>query len=231
MSRWHVCRVNFARKIYFFSSHEFSYEKCSEIFPEIFEPMFCGSEKIPGKFPPNFPLNFPNFPTKNQKKFTDELLQERRENDVRFFPCDTGNIGRFEERGPALGPQGMNHWPGAFGRGLSLNWWDFPERKRKDMWVPRNPMQDNAMTVLHRCLCIFVHHHVGISGATMFKGSTIRLSVPVRGSWLLLQRAVQQIRGGPGESAPLTRPSVNCWIVGRGPGAFNCQGSGASLRT
>ena len=61
----------------FFSSYEFSYEKCSEIFPEIFEPLFCGSEKIPGKFPPNFPLNFPNFPVKNQKKFTDELLQER----------------------------------------------------------------------------------------------------------------------------------------------------------
>ena len=64
--RWHVCRVNFARKI--FSSHEFSYEKCSEIFPENFEPLFCGSEKIPGKFPPNFPLNSPNFPAKNQKK-------------------------------------------------------------------------------------------------------------------------------------------------------------------
>ena len=76
--RWHVCRVNFARKI--FSSHVFSYEKCSEIFPENFEPLFCGSEKIPGKFPPNFPLNFPNFPAKNQKKVTDELLQERREN-------------------------------------------------------------------------------------------------------------------------------------------------------
>ena len=51
-----------------FSSHEFSYEKCSEIFPEIFEPLFCGSEKIPGKFPPNFPLNFPNFPAKIKKK-------------------------------------------------------------------------------------------------------------------------------------------------------------------
>ena len=63
----------------FFSSHEFSHEKCSEIFPENFEPLFCGSEKIPGKFPPNFPLNFPNFPAKNKKKFTDELLQERRE--------------------------------------------------------------------------------------------------------------------------------------------------------
>ena len=34
----------------------------------MFEPLFCGSEKISGKFPPNFPLNFPNFPAKNQKK-------------------------------------------------------------------------------------------------------------------------------------------------------------------
>ena len=68
----------------FFLSHEFSYEKCSEIFPEILEPLFCGSDKIPGKFPPNFPLNFPNFPAKNQKKITDELLQERREKKWRF---------------------------------------------------------------------------------------------------------------------------------------------------
>ena len=40
----------------------------SENFPEMFDPLFCGSEKIPGKFPPNFPLNFRNFPAKNQKK-------------------------------------------------------------------------------------------------------------------------------------------------------------------
>ena len=70
----------FCTKDIFFSSHEFSYEKCSEIFPENFEPLFCGSEKIPGKFPPNFPLNFPNFPAKNRKKITDELLQERGRN-------------------------------------------------------------------------------------------------------------------------------------------------------
>ena len=31
----------------FFARHEFSHEKCSEIFPEFFEPLFCGSEKIP----------------------------------------------------------------------------------------------------------------------------------------------------------------------------------------
>ena len=30
----------------FFLSYEFSYEKCPDIFPEIFEPSFCGSEKI-----------------------------------------------------------------------------------------------------------------------------------------------------------------------------------------
>ena len=39
-----------------------------------------GQKKIPGKFPLNFPLNLPNFPAKNQKKITDELLQEHREN-------------------------------------------------------------------------------------------------------------------------------------------------------
>ena len=61
----------------FILSYEFSYEKCSEIFPEFIEPLFCGSEKNPAKFPPNFP---PNFPAKNQKKITDELLQGRREN-------------------------------------------------------------------------------------------------------------------------------------------------------
>ena len=27
----------------FFASYEFSYERCSEIFPEIFAPLFCGS--------------------------------------------------------------------------------------------------------------------------------------------------------------------------------------------
>ena len=52
----------------FFSSYEFSYEKCSEIFPEFFEPLFCGSEQVPGKFPPNFPLHFPNFPANKSKK-------------------------------------------------------------------------------------------------------------------------------------------------------------------
>ena len=31
----------------FLLSYEFSYEKCPEISPDFFEPLFCGSEKIP----------------------------------------------------------------------------------------------------------------------------------------------------------------------------------------
>ena len=34
----------------FFLSYEISHEKCSEIFPKMFEPFFCGSEKIPENF-------------------------------------------------------------------------------------------------------------------------------------------------------------------------------------
>ena len=64
--RWHVCRVNFARR--FFSSHEFSSEKCSEIFPEKFEPLFCGSEKNPRKIPSKFPTKFFKFPCDKIKK-------------------------------------------------------------------------------------------------------------------------------------------------------------------
>ena len=48
--------MKLARNI--FSRHEFSRDKCSEIFPEYFEPLFRGSEKtrkIPAKFPANFP--------------------------------------------------------------------------------------------------------------------------------------------------------------------------------
>ena len=56
-----------------FSSYEFSYEKCSEISPEMFEPLFCGSEKIPPKIS-QISLR------KIKQKITDELLQDRREN-------------------------------------------------------------------------------------------------------------------------------------------------------
>ena len=63
----------------FFRATNFLTKNAPKISPEIFEPLFCGSEKIPGKSPPNFPLDIPNFPAINQKKFTDELLQERRE--------------------------------------------------------------------------------------------------------------------------------------------------------
>ena len=45
--RGHVCRVNFARKI-FFRATNFLTKNAPKIFPEIFEPLFCGSEKNPG---------------------------------------------------------------------------------------------------------------------------------------------------------------------------------------
>ena len=53
-------------------------------FPRNFRACVLWVRKNPGKFPPNFPLNFPNFPAKNQKKFTNELLQERRKNKYHF---------------------------------------------------------------------------------------------------------------------------------------------------
>ena len=42
---WHVGRTKLARNS--FSRHDISHEKCSENFPEIFEPSFGGSEQIP----------------------------------------------------------------------------------------------------------------------------------------------------------------------------------------
>ena len=65
---WHVCRAKLARNI--FSRREFSHEKCSEIFPEIFEPLFCGSEKKSRKIPAKIPGKLPS--QKSKKKITDE---------------------------------------------------------------------------------------------------------------------------------------------------------------
>ena len=41
-------------KYIFFKATNFSYEKCSENFPEMFEPLFV-VQKRPAKFPPKFP--------------------------------------------------------------------------------------------------------------------------------------------------------------------------------
>ena len=41
---WHFCRTKLARNIYF-EARIFA-RRCFEIFPEMFEPLFCGSEKI-----------------------------------------------------------------------------------------------------------------------------------------------------------------------------------------
>ena len=61
-----------------FSSYEFSYEKCWK-FLSLYS---VGQKKFPQNSPQNFPPNFQNFPAKNKKKFTDELLQDRREKKV-----------------------------------------------------------------------------------------------------------------------------------------------------
>ena len=47
----------------FCSRHEFSSKKCSDVFPENVEPLFCGSEKNPEKFLQNFPQSVKNSPT------------------------------------------------------------------------------------------------------------------------------------------------------------------------
>ena len=65
--RWHVCRVNFARKI-FVRATNFLTKNAPKFSPKFLSLCSVGQKKIPGKFPPNFPLNCPIFPAKNQKK-------------------------------------------------------------------------------------------------------------------------------------------------------------------
>ena len=85
---WHVCRAKFARMI-FFSSSAFLYEKCYEMFPDIFKPFICGSEKsrkIPAKFPAKFPCG-------KSKKIPTSLCisAERKSNkNCQFMPHNVG---------------------------------------------------------------------------------------------------------------------------------------------
>ena len=69
--KWHICRAKFGTKNVFGATN-FLTKNAPKFSPESFEPLFCGSEKIPQNSPPNFPL-------KKQDNFTDELLQARRE--------------------------------------------------------------------------------------------------------------------------------------------------------
>ena len=63
-----------ARKIFW--GLRISHEKCSEISPEIFEPLFCGPEKIPQN---SRQISHEISLTKINKKITNGLLQGRRE--------------------------------------------------------------------------------------------------------------------------------------------------------
>ena len=79
----------------FFRATNFVTKNAPKISPKLLSLCSVGSEN-PAKFPQNFPLKFPNFPPKNQKKITDELLQERRENTLRYlnFPTKETNAKR-----------------------------------------------------------------------------------------------------------------------------------------
>ena len=63
----------------FFRATNFLTKNAPKFSPKFLSLCSVGQKK-PGKFPPNFPLNFPNSLRKIKNKFTDELLQERREN-------------------------------------------------------------------------------------------------------------------------------------------------------
>ena len=69
--RWHVCRVNFARKI-FFELRIFLRKNAPKFSPNILSLYSMGQKKI-RKIPAKFPCE-------ESKKITDELLQGRREN-------------------------------------------------------------------------------------------------------------------------------------------------------
>ena len=74
--RWHVCRANFARKI--FLSYTNFLTKNVLKFPPKCLCLYSVGQKKSRKILAKFPTKFPKFPyEKIKKKFTDELLQER----------------------------------------------------------------------------------------------------------------------------------------------------------
>ena len=82
-----ACRTKLARNS-FFSRHEVSHEKCSEILSEIFETYFVGPKKS-HKIPPKFPQNVS---WKKSRKFTNELLPARREKKTRNINILAGKV-------------------------------------------------------------------------------------------------------------------------------------------
>ena len=70
--RWHVCRVNFARKNFF--EPRIFVRKMLRKFPRNFRALFLWVRKKK-KNPTKFPPNFPNFSAKKKKKFTDNKIR------------------------------------------------------------------------------------------------------------------------------------------------------------
>ena len=77
---WHVCRVNFARKMFF--ELRIVLRKMLRNFPRNFWAFVLWVRKKSRKIPSKFPTKFSKFPCEKSKIFTDELLQERRENNL-----------------------------------------------------------------------------------------------------------------------------------------------------
>ena len=88
--RWHVCRVNFARKI-FFEPRIFLRKNAPKFSPKFLSLCSVGQKKSPENSLQISHQIFQISLRKIKKKFTDELLQERRENTLALvFLFSTG---------------------------------------------------------------------------------------------------------------------------------------------
>ena len=123
---------------YFFQARIFSREMLRN-FPENFEPLFCGSEKIPQN---SRQVPAKKFPPENQKRIANELLQERREKKLFWNWIPVCNVSQTE-RNPSLGPR--SHYNILAHRNRS----DFCDlRLRCPTWTPeiaRFQRQEKAM--------------------------------------------------------------------------------------
>ena len=81
--------------------------------PKALNPLCCGSEKNPVKFPAYFPQNFPA-----NRKFTDELLQERKGEEKTFQPlsCFIFLLWKEDRKNP---PRIPRHFPRQIPRAIA----------------------------------------------------------------------------------------------------------------
>ena len=135
MLRWHVCRVNFARKI--FIELRIFLRKMLRNFPLRFRNLCSVGQKKARKIPAKFPC-------KKYKKFTDELLQERNRIVVTIlchlclhFPAE-GSCGHFPV--PENHPSSVGNPTISTGFPVSIHCFPHHETggKRDAKWWPSN---------------------------------------------------------------------------------------------